>query len=152
MFQVYGHGAKVSKEALPHAYLLADIMAEWPDKTTPLKSIVDKYKGHIIVKFFICYTGHLCELCHKYPKPEERKNIHHFLDAIYEAYRNLKYRIKLELVTFLNQHGSALFERQGPMTHLLPHYRLKKSINTERFKHVSSVSRQPSNYQHGSQI
>lgn len=130
MFLVYGHEAKVSKRALPEAYLIADIMAEWPEKTKCLKDLVDHYRGPILIKFFICLPGRLCELCHKY---KDRKNIHNFLDAIYERCRRLKFKIQLELVKFVDQHGSALFERKGPMTHLPLHYRLKKGINGDLF-------------------
>lgn len=130
MFLVYGHEAKMSKRALPEAYLMVDIMAEWPDKTKCLKDAVDQYRGSILTKYLICLPGRLCELCHRY---KDRRNIHNFLETIYERFKRLKFKTQLELIRFLDQHGSALFERNGPVTHLHSHCRLKKGINSDLF-------------------
>lgn len=128
MFKVYGHDSELSKRALADAHLIVDIISEWPQKTKHLKKVLDQYGGPVLFKFFLCSSRQLCEMCQECPHEEERTNVHKFLTAVHERFGGLSFAVQLELVKFVSQHKSALFEKKGPMTSLPAHLYKRREI------------------------
>ena len=120
MVKVYGHDSALSKRALPDAHLIVDIISEWPHKTEYLKSILDRYGGPVLFKFFLCTSKQLCDVCLECPK-EERANVHNFLLAVHKRFVGLPFKVQLELTKFVSQHKSALFEKKDPVASLPAH-------------------------------
>jgi len=128
MYLVYGFELDVTKSALPYAQLLIDVIADWPDKISNLKKLVDNCGGIIFMRSFPCSTRNLCDLCKECPKLD-RRNLHNFLDAVSREMKQVKFKHQLELLKIVSTYGSQLFCKRTNESCLAPHLRLKPSIN-----------------------
>lgn len=125
MKHVYGFETTVSKRTLPYAHLLVEILSEWPSATEPVKNVFDVLGGSAIFRLLDCTKRQRCELCRACPgTPEEKESAHLLVDELRSQMRECPFSVKLELATFADKHGSALFEKRTKENHLPPHLRL----------------------------
>lgn len=124
MHLVYGFEAPVSKQTLPYAVLLVDILSGWPRQTKPLRDLIDQFGGNILFRSFPCMANNLCDLCRAWKK-DDRENLHQFLDTIHQYMGSLHFRIMCELAKFATKHGSELFKKKSLESNLPSHLRLK---------------------------
>ena len=119
---IYGFEADLSHHAFPYAELIVRIAHGWKDKTPYLKEMVDMKGGRFVYSADErCTEGRRCLFCAACPTPEERTNVHKFLEEINIYTGRLPLAFKMELARFVNVHRSSLFERRASLR-TLPHY------------------------------